>query len=257
MDEEYQVEFWEDKITRNEDGQLIHHPLNSLYKFNGADYPSYGYLTFCGHDLDKSQILSDLHVYYLEFFGEENRDREAWADNLRVDVLKSLCTGNYSWYLGVVGSDVTSMRDILMMIFFQESMITNQNKEKQVESVIVDSEKMFGSGKGFLKRTFFEVPRSSIERVLLEYLPDSTPGWPIEGYCMAPDSIHLFEEWNKRERDDKLCKDVLDQAFIAFYTFPSENRYFVFLTNKLMKDELTEIIHLESLREKAKVYKGS
>jgi hypothetical protein len=60
-----QVELWEDEITRNADGQITHHPLNGLYvSSSGEDGPSYGYLTFGGHNLAESPLLDDVRVFY-------------------------------------------------------------------------------------------------------------------------------------------------------------------------------------------------
>ena len=65
------VHLWEDEIRRDESGKIIHHPLNGKYTFlDGKDWVSYGHLTFGGHDLDKSPLLDDVKVFYLEFHGE-------------------------------------------------------------------------------------------------------------------------------------------------------------------------------------------
>ena len=82
---DYKVLLWEDEIEKDEIGKVTHHPLNSRYfVILGQDTVSYGYLTFCGHDLDKSPILGDVKVFYLEFQGvsEETYDKEEWADPL-------------------------------------------------------------------------------------------------------------------------------------------------------------------------------
>ena len=68
MEKEYTVKLWEDKVEKDETGKIIHHPLNSrYYRIWGQDIESYGHLTFGGHDLDKSSLLDDIRVFYLEF----------------------------------------------------------------------------------------------------------------------------------------------------------------------------------------------
>jgi hypothetical protein len=102
---ENEVELWEDEIVRDEAGTIIHHPLNSRYFVTlGKDTVSYGYLSFCGHDMDKSSILEDVKVFHLWFKGDpdEPSGREAWADPLRAEVLQRLTGDPTCWYLSMI-----------------------------------------------------------------------------------------------------------------------------------------------------------
>lgn len=93
------VELWEGRIRTDELGHAVHHPLNGPY-YSGTERvgTSYGHLTFAGHDLDKSDILDDVRVFHLEFYGEPPhlRDREAWADPLRAKALRRLSPDGYA-----------------------------------------------------------------------------------------------------------------------------------------------------------------
>jgi hypothetical protein len=246
MDTQYdfEVKLWEDEIERDEAGKITHHPLNSRYFVTlGEDIPSYGHLTFCGHDMDKSPLFDDVRVFYLQFFGRpDEHDREAWADPLRVEVLQRLTGNNRCWYLSLrdlsikgagFGEDVTK---ILGM------------KLNQIE---VESEKPFGYGYGFKSRQFFEVPNHQLNKAILYFWPEAIPADPIEGYNMESGQMETIREWNLRPRDDRLFREVIDRTFVNFYSFPAEHRHFVFVTNKLDYDNLARLIGLEELQERA------
>jgi hypothetical protein len=93
---EFEIHLWEDQIELDELGRLVHHPLNGRYQhFDNRikrDFGSQGYLSFAGHDLDTSEILSDVRVFHLWFYGavEDSGGREEWADPLRAIVLERL-----------------------------------------------------------------------------------------------------------------------------------------------------------------------
>jgi hypothetical protein len=253
MTAKHSISLLEDKIVKNDEGKVIHHPLNGPYSFDdGGDYPGYGYLSFCGHDLDKSPILNDIHVFYLEFSGETIGHREAWADNLRANVLKKISGDHFSWYLGITEYDAALFSGILLKRQLDKKAAQNLQNPISLMTITVDSEIKYGYGKGFIKRVFFEIPGSLIDKVVLNYWPEATQGWPIEGYCMASGQLDLFADWNNRPRDDILCKDVLDQVRLAFYTFPAEHRHFVILTNKMLLEEMVNIIQLKSLQRRAR-----
>jgi len=253
MEDDQIVEFGEDRIKRGKDGKVIHHPLNGPYRFpTGEDMPSYGHLTFGGHDLPKSPILGGVRVFYLEFFGEPTPVlyREAWADPLRIEVLQRLSQHNKSWYLSCVGTYLnTSSPDGYMPIVgeLQQEFFKGQ----EPSFAVVQSEIQFGYGKGFHPRFFFEVPNQLLPRVVQKYWATAIPGWPMEGYNMASGQIQLLSEWDKRPRDDRLFRDVMDEVQVAFYTYPAEHRHLVFVTNKLDLGEMRRLLDLESLRRHA------
>jgi hypothetical protein len=241
---EYEVDLWEDEIERDETGRVVHHPLNSrYYVIDREDTASYGLLTFGGHDLDKSPILEDVKVFYLEFKGgpEEIDDREGWADPLRVEVLKRLTDTNRCWYLSMIDGAFEVIGDTIKKL--------TGTLLKQVE---VRSEIPFGYGHGFIPRLFFEVPNRYLSEVVRYFWSEALPVDPIEGYNIAVGKIEVLAQWDARPRNDQLFRDVIDQTFINFYTFPAEHCDFVFVTNKLTCAELANLIGLEELQERAK-----
>ncbi len=240
----YEVNLWEDEIRRDETGKIVHHPLNSIYCFNdGSDMPGYGHLTFAGHDMDKSSILEDVKVFYLEFRGEpeEIYDREAWADPLRAEVLIRLSDVNRCWYMSMFDISIRDIGDMITEII-----------GKQMNQIVVKSENAYGSGLGFRSREFVEVPNCYLSDVSRYFWSQASPGYPIEGYNMESGQIEVLRRWDLRPRDDKLFREVIDKTFVSFYTFPAEHRYFVFVTNKLNYADLANLIRLEGLQKRAK-----
>jgi hypothetical protein len=240
----YEVDFWEDEIERDETGRVVHHPLNSRYyvKYR-EDTASYGHLTFGGHDLDKSPILDDVKVFYLEFKGEPEKvhDREEWADPLRVEVLKRLTGTNRCWYMSMKDGAFEGIGDMIKKL--------TGTSLKQIE---VRSEIPFAYGHGFTPRHFFGVPNRYLSEVVRYFWSEAVPAYPIEGYNMEVGKIEVLAQWDARPRDDQLFRDVIDQAFISFYTFPAEHCDFVFVTNKLTCAELANLIGLDELQERVK-----
>ncbi len=255
MNQEYEIKLWEDKIERDSEGRVTHHPLNSRYFLShGKDVPSFGHLTFGGHDLDRSTLLSDIRVFYLQFFGETDpvQDQEAWADPLRAKVLQHLSHEKRSWYLGIIphmldGRNPTDPMPIEKERGRWQGLLGSD----QIEFATIQSEMPYGYGRGFLPRFFLEIPNQSLTRIVTHYWPEAIPGDPVEGYNMATGQIELLREWGKRPRDDQLFREVMDQIFVAFYTFPAEHRDFVFVTNKLDLEDIRQLIDVESLQRKA------
>lgn len=240
---EYEVELWEDEVERDETGIVVHHPLNSrYYVILGKDSVSYGHLTFAGHDLDESQILENIKVFYLEFKGEpeEIYDREEWADPLRLEVLRRLSDTNRSWYLSMIDIDHKDIGDEVEKIL-----------GKRLPEIYIQSEKPFGYGYGFIQRKILEIPNQYLSEVVQYFWSKAAPGYPIEGYNMAPGQINILKQWDKRPRNDHLFREMCDRTFISFYTFPAEHRYFVFVTNKLNYKELANLIDMKDLHAKA------
>jgi hypothetical protein len=240
----YKVELWEDEIEWDEYGQIIHHPLNSRYFVTtGKGSVSYGHLTFAGHDLDKSEILENIKIYYLEFKGKsvEDYDREEWANILRVEVLNRLSSVNRCWYMSMDDIDDKDIGDATERII-----------GKRLPEIVVRSEKPFGYGYGFITRKFLEIPNQHLSEIVKYFWSKASPGIPIEGYNMEIGQLERLKQWDARPRDDQLFKEVCDKTFIDFYTFPAEHRYFVFVTNKLNYAELANLIDLADLQAGAK-----
>jgi len=240
---DFEVRLWEDEIEKDEIGKIVHHPLNSRYFVKlGEDTVSYGHLSFCGHDMDKSSILDDVKVFYLQFFGRpEDYDREDWADPLRQEVLYHITGNNRCWYLSMISRWKEGIGDLLA-----EIVGTPLNTAK------VKSKNPYGRGGEFHIREFFEVPNRSLTNIVRFFWSEAYPGYPIEGYNLGSGQIETLKRWNEKLRDDLLFREVIDQTFVNFYTFPAENRYFVFVTNKLDLNGLAKLIKLEELKEQAR-----
>ncbi len=241
---QYEVDLWEDEIERDESGRVTHHPLNSRYfVVLGEDTVSYGHLTFAGHDLDKSPVLGDIKVFYLEFKGEPEGsiDREEWADPLRTEVLNRLTDHHRCWYISIIDRWFKGVSDEITKI-----------AGTQLNRIEVKSEKPFGYSYGFRSREFFEVPNHYLSDVVPYFWSEAVPGYPIEGYNMETGQMERLKQWDARPRNDQLFRDVIDSTFVNFYTFPAEHRYFVFVTNKLNYAELAGLIGLEELQIRAR-----
>lgn len=238
--DQYEVEFREDVIKKDKTGAIVHHPLNGVYTtLDGRDKSSHGYLTFGGHDLDKSSILDDVKVFHLEFWGEpeETHDREEWADPLRAVVLDRLTANDRCWYLSMIKERFIKIREALTRIIREE-----------MNSIEVESEKPNGYGYGFIKRMIIEVPNRVLYDTVRIFWAKAVPGYPIEGYNLETGQLELLRQWNARPRDDRLFRDVIDRAFVSFYTFPAEHCNFAFVTNKLDYAKLAGLIGLEELQ---------
>ncbi len=251
--EPYKVILYEDEWKVGVDGSIHYSPIQNLqYSPPDRDLITYGCLTFAGHDLDKSTLLTDTKVFCLEFYGEmpDELFHEAWADPLRAEVLKKLSGKNRSWYISFVG-DIT------------ERMICNDGR-KVPEKVFqyfsgmdpsritaVMAEKPFGAGSGFEKRIFFEIPDQEIEWAVQTIWHEAMEMYPIEGYNLPEGRIDLIRAWGQRKRDDVLFREVLENSFLCFFTYPEEPRHFKFLTKNLEIQEFAEMINLELLQKKA------
>jgi len=247
------VEVYEDVLQVNEGGEVIHSPLEDLYYWRKGQEPiNLNYLTFAGDGLYRSTLLTDVKTFSLEFEGEseEERDREAWADPLRADVLKSLTGKNQSWYIGFVG-DYTEQIINQDQRKVPEALTSYFAQKDPTEVAIVDSRPPYGYGSGIQKRFFFEVPTHEIDWFVRNIWSEAYPSYPIEGYNFISGKIDMLKLWNEKLRDELLFREVIDQTFAVFYTHPQEHRHFSFLTNKLSFSEFTRLIDLEELRRKA------
>jgi len=95
--------------------------------------------------LDKSLILDDIRVFYLEFHCDPDGtdDREGWADPLRVQVLKNLSADERCWYLSMKDINHEDIGDALKRILGTE-----------LNRIEVQSEIPPGYGRGFWAREF-------------------------------------------------------------------------------------------------------
>lgn len=209
------------------------------------------FLCFVGRNLTRSPLLQDLSGYDLGFYGGSHENfsdnEESWANPLRASVLQSLTSDSTRWYL----SFHTYLAQINVLPF-QRLMKHRFIKENNLNFAVVHAEQ-WASGIPNRSRLFFEVPTALLtEMVLTFWSGDWKATTPFEGYLLPPGRLDLLTAWDTRRRDDKLFRDVLDQSSLAFFTNPSENRHFAFITSKYTQEDLERKIDLESLQKRAK-----
>ena len=252
-DEKYEVILYEDKWQFREDGSVLYSPIRNLEYSPPESAPiTYGCLSFAGHDLDQSTLLIGTKVFYLGFQGEmpDELYREAWADPLRAKILKRLSKKNRSWYISFVG-DITERIILDDGRKVPEKLFQYFSKMDPSRVTTVMSEKPFGFGNGFERKMFFEIPNQEIEWAVQNIWPEAMEIYPIEGYNLPQGRIDLIRNWDQKKRDDRLFREVLENSYLSFFTYPEEHRHFKFVTLNLELQEFTEMINLESLQKKA------
>lgn len=249
---EYRVELTEVSVERNMQGGIIHHPLNNFYQEGGGHKFHYGDVALAGHDLDESDRLDDVRSYWLYFHGEpdDQRDREEWADPLRVATLRSLCRSTgHVWYMTFKG-DVVDPLSPTGWHSLDEEMQTQYVSRYQLPHTIITAEADYYLGQGDNgRRLFVEYPADLMAEVLTRYLPRIYPGSPFEGCLMPAGQIHRLAEWNAQPRNDVLFRAVMDGVDALFYTVPEEHRHFVFLTTKYSLSDMAAMLDLPSLQQ--------
>jgi hypothetical protein len=248
------IELFEDEFQQNENGKVIHHPLDSLYyhyKNQGKKPANLNHLTFAGDNLTETNIYNDVKVFDLWFSGELELDREEWADPLRAEILKRLTGDGRSWYISFVG-DVTERFFLHDEREVHEELLAYIAKKGSEDLILLDSKVPYGYGNGTKKRIFFEVLNQDLEWIVKTVWSEAYPGYSIEGYNFSSGRIDLLKQWNERSRDAHLFREVIDNSYMMFYTYPEEHRHFTFLTNKLSYFNFEQKINLEELKRRAK-----
>ena len=252
-DDERTVEFYEGKIKYDDAGNVIDHPLNRLYYLRLKTIVKNRHqLAFAGDDLYNTQQFADVNYYYLGFYGEreECRYREAWADELRGLVLQRLSDNDKSWYIGFASPQSCTLyhensnRRVRKTMDYYQSMNPGQ-------FALITSERPYGYGKGEITYLFSEISKKAIYSSALQIWPTALEMYPIQGYCLAEDSIHLLKEWNLETRDRNLFRKVLDVCDWIFFASPAEHWYFEFFTNKVSAAEFLARIDLDDLNKRA------
>ena len=257
MSRNYEIELNEDTIKKDDEGNILHHPLNTHYSIGDKYRTSYGYLTFAGHDLALSGILDDVQVYYVHFhgprggpYGQRLDDRELWAHPLRIEILRQLAGNDYHWFLSFDG-DIRSDSESNEYISIDRDLEEGLLQKYKLDSAVVQSERPYGHGTGFRPRLFFESPTDLLPVFVNRYWSLPWEGFDIEGYLLPPGSIDILKKWDNQERDDKLFRDVIDRTIVAFYCFPGYPRDFVFHTNKYSLVEFGNVIDVQHLGKMA------
>jgi hypothetical protein len=250
-DTDFKIILSENKVIFDENGKIIHHPLKKLYyRIEGKEATNRGYLTFVGNNLDKSKILNDIRVFNLEFFGEssDEMDREAWADPWRMEILKRLTDDQRSWYIGFFGH-TTIRLDHIDEREVPSHLLNYFSHFDPSHTTTIQSLQPLGYGNKYENKHFFEIPNWEIECVGRYFWEASYQAYPIEGYNFKSGKIENLIKWDKQPKNDLLFREVVDEVFIMFYTYPEEHRHFNFITNKLSLEEFAELINYPKLQK--------
>lgn len=217
-------------------------PLHDLDHFD-----SYGFLMAGIQQLDETPLLEDVKGYDVNFFGFPEGGFELWANPLRVKILQRMALSKWHWYLSFIGdmpvkSDPTGSMPIEQDM--QNGMIRNEN----LNFVVLKSPERYSKTRS---RMFLEIPGRLIPPIIYRYWHRAWPGLPIQGLLMSPGQINLLHTWSEKPRNAELFREIIDEVFVMFHTYPSENSYFYFLSNKLSFDEFQSLIGIDDLKKEA------
>jgi hypothetical protein len=257
---QYVIEVSEGKVWIDKNGK-IHHPFDKLYGYarplSRSELTS---LTFATREIVASPLTQAIKVFYVKFFGEaaEEKDREAWADPLRALILERLSKVNSAWYLSLVGEfgkkDMTPVKYQIERDFFDFFMKDGFDyrlyQDRQYRGW--SHEKGWYLIDDYAQRIFIEVPNQHLAKAVSVSWPFTAYKHAIEGYNMETHQLDLIELWKSKTKSVDLFQEVIKNIFYAFYTFPSENIHFAFLTDKLDLNEFVELINLKELIERAR-----
>lgn len=254
MYEAYTIYLDEDEITRDEVGNIVRHPFIGPYKMLGKGKDSSAHFIFAASDLMHSTLLDDVKVFHLMFYGDPNHSgREAWADPLRVKVLQRLSKAGRSWYFGFLENSNLDGPDKTGNYSFRTELPPTSLKNQTLNNVILESNQRLGAEQSRTSpKLFIEAPNELISEVVEFYWNWVVPGARTEGYNMASGGIDKLRKWNKRPRTDQLFREIIDDVFITFYCFPTEDMHFVFYTNKLSFEEMRQLLDIDDLEESAR-----
>jgi hypothetical protein len=242
MASEPEIRFWEQKIEHDSDGKILRHPLKSHYTATDR----HG-MAFEGHNLAASENLQDIRCFYLEFHGDPVSEHEEWATPLRAQVLERLQYKDWHWYLSFIGK-IPEQQGADTYIYLAEDFLKKFVIPEDLGFTLVRQEER---QKVLYQRLFVETPKHLLKPIITRYWPYMWDYFPAQGFLLPPDSFHLLHRWNVMRPDEHLFREVMDNTFVAFCSFPTTHRYFVFLTNKLTCDELAELLQLDDLKRQA------
>lgn len=254
---------YEYKETRPVAAKKTHYPLNGPY-LTGAGREL---LSFSPGDLAKYSLFEDVRVFYLCIWGkavDNQDDREAWADAIRIEVLRRLMGQHYHWYIGAIGwysnpdgsIDYQPLEEYLQ----QQALSPESLQSISVRSFpersgkMVSGEWVWTESPG--RRTFFEIPLAFLENVAATIWSSASPGNSIEGYLLPPHSLNVLDKWGDAPLDEKLFRQVIDACPVLFSTFPEENIHFVFFTNKWTIGDMQTMLDVPSLQAMAEHLKA-
>ncbi len=243
-----QVELWEDKIQRSGDDRLIRHSGNSQYAALAKRGLTDGQFTFAGRNWEESPLLDNVSVCYVMFHSamDDDSGRAAWADPLRLSILKRLADEHRWWYLSIMGW--VHPENSTQSVPIEVDIARERSVHADLATASVRSDKPPHYGPGQISRTYIEVPTSVLSVIFQRYWPAAVHGYSIEGINMPPGQIDRITEWNDRPRSAELLHDVLSASSVVFYTFPAEPTHLVFLSNTLSCSNLRQLLDIDNLQ---------
>lgn len=203
--------------------------------------------TFGGIQSGHDELFDDVKVFWLMFHRENGNDhREMWADPFRVETLRRIGCKNWNWYLSFMGylPDSSLPGEY---IGIENDLSKKILKEHNLNFTFVRSREICVDD---YQRLYFESPLELIEPVVKTYW-SWAEGNSIQGYLLPSGRIDILQKWDQEVRDDRLFREVIDQSFLAFSTFPDENRHFMFYSNKVNYEQLELLINPNELQEMA------
>ncbi|MCB9134022.1 MAG: hypothetical protein H6636_01250 [Anaerolineales bacterium] len=252
---EIEISEFDIETIKNEEGVIIQHRFYTVYQHFRSPLD----LMFAGKDLAYSNLLDDVRLFGVTFWGEpETVYREAWADPLRLKIFQRLARGENEWYFAPGGGTFPDSRKFML---FEDELPERFLKEHNLDYMIVPymqkmkyvpEERRSVLIDEYYGQIVFETRKNLLPEFVQKYLPRVEPGEPNEGYCLRTGQIELLRQWNEQPKDDKLFRQVMDEIQIAFFTFPSEPRHFIFITNKYTFEKFVQTINLEDLNQHAK-----
>jgi hypothetical protein len=143
-----------------------------------GDNSTHGMLAFEGHDLTESNLLVDVRVFYLEFYGYPITSEEIWADPLRAQALSRLRYKNWNWYLSFVGS-LPHRSTLPGSILIEDDFEANFIQKERLNYTTINSEERAG---GIFPRLIVKVPNHLITPVVLRYWSNEWTFYQVQGY---------------------------------------------------------------------------
>jgi hypothetical protein len=227
------------EVIAMEDG----HPINDLDHLD-----SYGFLMEGINHLDETPLLDDVKAYHVNFFGgDPEDDYELWANPLRVKILQRLTLSKWRWYLSFIG-DMPVKSDPTGYVWIEQEMQNGIIQNENLNFVVLNSPESYRRKH---TRIFIEVPDRLIQPIIYRYWHRAWPGYPIQGLLMSPGQVNRLQTWSEKPRIAELFREIFDEVFVMFFAYPSENRHFYFLTNKLSFDEFQRLIDIADLQKEA------
>jgi hypothetical protein len=215
--------------------------------------PGIDLLAFCPSDLAVLNSVHNLRVFTFNIYGrvDETEDfRDAWADPLRVEVLRNLLSKNNHWFVSAVG-DIPDKREPSGYKSLDLFLLENMIQEEKLDHVYVHSKIRTPLKDDIHKRLFFQVPSQIIPIVVNYCWKYSLPMYPIQGFELVPSGIREIARWENELRNEALFINVIEKSSLIFYTWPEENNRFAFLTNKYSYQELRNSLKIDDLQEYA------